>query len=65
MSAVSTIASEYLRYLSEGIDSEGNISFPSEDFNTWTPGDEGEMVMLYKEKLILSVQESSVSTLPA
>ena len=49
--AVSTIAEEYIRNLCADTNSEGYINFPSREFLTWSPGDDGETVTLFKEWL--------------
>lgn len=49
VSAVSTIAHEYLQRFSQGIDDHGTITFPSMDFLSWSPGDGGDHVILFKE----------------
>ena len=47
VSAVSTLAREYLQRLSQSPDGHGNIIFPSLDFLKWTPGEGGEHIPLF------------------
>lgn len=48
VSAVSTVALEFIEQLKLCEQDDGSIKFPTEDFLFWTPGDEGEKVVAFK-----------------
>lgn len=47
MSAVSTVALEFIDRLEECALSDESITFPTMDFFQWTPGDVGEFVAAF------------------
>ena len=53
VSAVSTVALEFIEKLEASALPDGSIRFPTMDFFRWTPGDDGETVPNFKEDLEL------------
>ena len=47
VSAVSSVAIEFIDRLEACALSDGSITFPTIDFISWTPGDEGEFVTAF------------------
>ena len=51
VSAVSTVAIEFIDRLEACALGDGSITFPTMDFFSWTPGDEGEFVTAFNMPL--------------
>ena len=52
VSAVSTVALEFIERLEQCARPDGSIVFPSMEFFTWTPGDNGEFLPMFKRELL-------------
>ena len=51
VSAISTVASEFFSIIERNRGTDGSITFPSIEFLTWTPGDGGELTVMFKDIL--------------